>query len=452
MLTLNVMTQTVDQTWSIARIANESPPITWGDVFKDAVHELKDVSDILDEQEKMYGQYYPLKKDIFAAFHNTPLNTVKVVIIGQDPYHQVFNMGGVNYPRAVGLSFSVRREDSIPSSLNNIYTELANTVRGFTMPTHGDLREWARQGVLLLNTCLTVRQGQAGSHGEIWLGFIRRVLRAIAIANPYCIFLLWGREAQKIEPMLGERSEILRAAHPSGLSARRGFFGCNHFNAVNDILIKQGKSAINWRISSLNEMATPYISPTLVPVSTTEYQPILTPINIAQLPTIIPIKLPTNEIVVDVPQAKISSRYMIASTVTPLPIIPNTKPGSSTETNKPPGQSQLPQGQNQLSQGLNQGQSQVPTQPTPVPIIPKINFGTTLNIRPPITIGTISPENQPQLVLPKAQGVFPAFNLPTPLPMVRPETSIVEQPQIVLPNMNPITHMGGLPIIPAIIR
>jgi len=193
MLTLNVIKEPVDQNWSIERITTETPPVTWESVFEDAKHELHDVSLVLDEQEKMYGTYYPLKRDIFAAFNYTPLNNVKVVILGQDPYHQSVNINGKTLPRSVGLSFSVRQEDSIPSSLRNIYTELADTVRGFRIPDHGDLREWARQGVLLLNTCLTVRPGQPGSHGDIWLGFINKVFKAIAVTNPYCIFMLWGR-------------------------------------------------------------------------------------------------------------------------------------------------------------------------------------------------------------------------------------------------------------------
>lgn len=255
MLTLRVIDNFIDQTWSVSRIAQELPSRTWEKVFEDTKFELRDISIILEEQEKIYGMYYPLKKDIFAAFNYTPLNTVKVVIIGQDPYPQaITDKEGRSVPRAVGLSFSVRREDNIPSSLNNIYKELAGSARGFTVPDHGDLRQWARQGVLMLNTCLTVRHGTPGSHGEIWLGFVNKVFKAIAIENPYCIYILWGQQAQKLKPMLGERSIIFEAAHPSGLSASRGFYGCNHFNLVNEALLKQNKVGINWRISPLAEL------------------------------------------------------------------------------------------------------------------------------------------------------------------------------------------------------
>lgn len=325
MLSLNVMKQPVDQTWSIERIATEAPPTTWEAVFEDAKYELRDVSQILDEQEINCGNYYPLKKDIFAAFHYTPLNNVKVVILGQDPYHQSVFIDGQSLPRAVGMSFSVRQEDVIPSSLKNIYTELSNSVRGFKIPDHGDLREWARQGVLLLNSCLTVRPGAPGSHGDIWLGFINKIFRAIAAVNPNCIFLLWGREAQKVESMLGERSVIFKAAHPSGLSARRGFFGCNHFNLVNDVLIKQGKIGINWRISNVNEINNPISTNTTSRIGI-NHQPTFTAVNVNMLPSIIPVK-------------SVSLSERIVQRETPatalLPTIPNTKETAPTSNQRP---------------------------------------------------------------------------------------------------------------------
>lgn len=250
MFKLNILKEP-EQDWSIDRIVNEYTPKSWSKVFEDSRIELHDVSLILEEQEKLYGQFYPLKKDIFSAFNITPLDSVKVVILGQDPYHQTVLINGKLLPRAVGLSFSVRREDEIPSSLNNIYKELSNTVQGFIKPNHGDLREWAVQGVLLLNMCLTVRPGHPRSHGDIWLGFINKVFKAISRTNPQCIYILWGREAQKVKSMLNEKSFILEAPHPSGLSANNGFFGCNHFNLVNEILERQGKTKINWNITPI---------------------------------------------------------------------------------------------------------------------------------------------------------------------------------------------------------
>lgn len=239
----------IDQSWTLEKIAKERPSRTWEHVFHESQYELEDISKILDEQEQKFGMYYPLKKHIFAAFDYTPLTLTNVVIIGQDPYPQsVTNQSGETVPRAQGLSFSTLKGDVIPSSLKNIYKELVNSYKGFEMPDHGDLTSWCKQGVLMLNIGLTVRANSPGSHGEIWHGFIKRVCKAITAVNPKCIYILWGNEAQKIEGMLGEKSVILKSVHPSGMSANRGFFGCNHFNLCNEILLKQGKSAINWHL------------------------------------------------------------------------------------------------------------------------------------------------------------------------------------------------------------
>jgi uracil-DNA glycosylase len=142
----------------------------------------------------------------------------------------------------------VKKGTKIPSSLVNMFKEIKNTVTGFETPSHGDLTGWARQGVLLLNTCLTVRPASPGCHKEIWLGFIKKVINAIIDTNPNCIFVLWGRKAQKVRKMLGERATVLEAAHPSGFSAHRGFFGCNHFNQINTLLSESGQRQINWNL------------------------------------------------------------------------------------------------------------------------------------------------------------------------------------------------------------
>ena len=246
MLKLKITEREIDQSWTIAEIGKEFPPRTWEKVFSDAENEIKDVSDILEEQ----GEFFPQKEDIFAALWYTSLEEVKVVILGQDPYHQMVNIHDVSVPRACGLSFSVREGDSIPSSLKNIYKELTNSVRGFREPNHGSLVEWAVQGVLLLNKCFTVAPSKPGSHGDIWLGLVNRLFRAISSKNPKCIYILWGKEAQKVKSMIGEKSFVLEAAHPSGLSASRGFFGCNHFVTANEELLKQGKKPINWSLTN----------------------------------------------------------------------------------------------------------------------------------------------------------------------------------------------------------
>jgi uracil-DNA glycosylase len=344
-LSLNILKDNIDQTWSLERIAQERPPRTWEAVFEDAKPELHDISTILDEQERTFGNYYPEKCNIFSAFSYTPLTNVKIVIIGQDPYHQTISHNNRTVPRAVGLSFSVRKGDSIPSSLSNIYTELESTVRGFTKPNHGDLTDWAKQGVLLLNMCLTVRPNQPGSHGDIWLGFMDKVFKAIATVNPYCIYMLWGRQAQKLKPMLGERSIILEAAHPSGFSAKRGFFGCNHFNLSNEYLIKQGKIGINWRLNGLHDVEQPKINTK----DTSERN--LVPINSYTINVGVPTILGISN--------SVSHTKVQQTLVPPLQIIPITKNLSQEKHNV------LPNSEIEEQTSNN------------VPVIPKIIFGST---------------------------------------------------------------------------
>jgi len=245
-VTLNIIRPNdITNDWSVIDIATKYPPIGWEKVFKDAHEELKDISEILENDKKVNGRYYPDCKNLFRAFELTPLNRVRVVIFGQDPYHSS-NPDGT--PTAQGLSFSVKRGVKVPSSLVNIYKELKNTVPDFVTPSHGNLEGWCRQGILLLNACLTVRPGLPGSHKELWLSFVKKVINAIIDINPHCIFILWGNNAKKIRKMLGERVTVLEAAHPSGLSANRGFFGSNHFNQVNTLLIEKSQSPINWNL------------------------------------------------------------------------------------------------------------------------------------------------------------------------------------------------------------
>ncbi len=183
---------------------------------------------------------YPPSKLIFNAFNKTPIGEVKVVIIGQDPYH--------GPGEAMGLCFSVPADKRIPPSLRNVYKELhADT--GATIPNHGDLSQWAAQGVFLLNTILTVEHKKAGSHKKIgWHLFTDAV---IATISEYCtgvVFLLWGNFAQTKIPLIdADKHHILTAAHPSPL-ARNAFFGNRHFSKSNEILIKQGKTPIDWQI------------------------------------------------------------------------------------------------------------------------------------------------------------------------------------------------------------
>lgn len=184
---------------------------------------------------------YPQADDIFNAFHFTPLSKVKVVIIGQDPYH--------GEGQAHGLAFSVKPEVEIPPSLVNIYKELQDDL-GCEIPNHGYLQKWAEQGVLLLNTVLTVRAHQANSHqGKGWEQFTDAVIHAVNEQDRPIVFLLWGRPAQMKKPMLtNPKHLVLTAPHPSPLSAYRGFFGCKHFSQANAFLKENGVSPVDWQI------------------------------------------------------------------------------------------------------------------------------------------------------------------------------------------------------------
>ncbi len=188
---------------------------------------------------------YPAADDIFNAFHLTPLAEVKVVILGQDPYH--------NDGQAHGLCFSVKPDVEIPPSLENIYQELHDDL-GCRIPDNGYLVKWAEQGVLLLNTVLTVRAHQANSHRGIgWEQFTDAVIRAVDEQDRPIVFLLWGRPAQAKKSMLTNPNHlILEAPHPSPLSAYRGFFGCRHFSQANEFLESHGVEPIDWQIEDIS--------------------------------------------------------------------------------------------------------------------------------------------------------------------------------------------------------
>ena len=232
----------ISNDWSVEKVATEYPPNTWENVFESAKDEIKDVSDIL---EKDNGRRVPDNIDLFRIFNLVPIHKVKVVILGQDPYLNILPNGK---PQATGMCFSVPREASIPPSLKNIYKELKTNYPNFNPPKHGSLEKWCIQGVFLLNACLTTRQGVSGAHGEIWTGFIKKVINAILDVNPKTIFVLWGKQAQKMKKIIGERATCLEASHPSPLGAYRGFFGCGHFKQINEILIENGSEPIDWNL------------------------------------------------------------------------------------------------------------------------------------------------------------------------------------------------------------
>ena len=196
---------------------------------------------IKDEYSKVV--VYPPSEDIFNAMHLTPLSNVKCVILGQDPYHEP--------GQAHGLCFSVKPDIKIPPSLENIYKELHDDI-GFEIPNHGYLEEWAKQGVLLLNTVLTVQAHRAFSHrGKGWEQFTDAIIRTVNEVDRPVVFLLWGKPAQEKKALLNNPKHlILEAPHPSPLSAYRGFFGCRHFSKANEFLMQNGETPIDWTLPS----------------------------------------------------------------------------------------------------------------------------------------------------------------------------------------------------------
>lgn len=210
-----------------------------GDVFN--TPQMRALKQFL-QQEKAAGKViYPPGKEMFAALDHAHFDDVKVVILGQDPYH--------GPGQAHGLCFSVRPGVAVPPSLKNIYRELADDV-GFSIPDHGYLMSWADQGVLLLNAVLSVQAHKAGSHqGKGWETFTDSVVQALNDQREGLVFLLWGSHAQRKGAHINTQKHcVLKAPHPSPLSAHRGFFGCRHFSQTNAWLRKQGRSAIDWQL------------------------------------------------------------------------------------------------------------------------------------------------------------------------------------------------------------
>jgi uracil-DNA glycosylase len=229
---------------TLMEFIQQNPIPSWKSVFKEAWPELEMISEKIEEERKKY-RLCPALEDTFTAFQHTPFKSIKVVLLGQDPYPQVLADGRA---RATGLSFSVRRDDDIPSSLINIYKELQQSIPGFKTPSHGCLEKWTRQGVFLLNMGLTVRAGEPGSHVYLWSGFLYKVIRKIVESNPNVIFLLWGKEAQAMKRDIGDSVTKFTAWHPSGKNAGQGFVGCQHFAKVNRLLKKRGLTPIEWNL------------------------------------------------------------------------------------------------------------------------------------------------------------------------------------------------------------
>ncbi len=217
---------------------------TWSDFIAEQSQQnyLKDTLEYVAQKRSEGVTVFPHEQHVFSAFDATPFEQVKVVILGQDPYH--------GPDQAHGLCFSVLPGIKPPPSLANMYKELVQDIEGFSIPDHGYLMPWAEQGVLLLNTVLTVEQGQAHSHKHLgWEEFTDKVINEINQHKEGVVFLLWGAHAQKKGKNIDKtRHHVLHAPHPSPLSAHRGFFGCQHFSKTNELLSSLGKTPINWSI------------------------------------------------------------------------------------------------------------------------------------------------------------------------------------------------------------
>lgn len=217
--------------------------LTWHDVIGNEKQQeyFQQTMAYVEAQRTQGKAIFPPAQDVFNAFRFTEFSDVNVVMLGQDPYH------GPN--QAHGLCFSVLPGVKTPPSLVNMYKELAQDIEGFKIPAHGYLKSWAEQGVLMLNTVLTVEQGQAHSHAKLgWETFTDRVIEALNQNGEGIVFLLWGSHAQKKGKMIDRsKHHVLTAPHPSPLSAHRGFFGSGHFSKTNQILQSMGKRPVDWQ-------------------------------------------------------------------------------------------------------------------------------------------------------------------------------------------------------------
>lgn len=216
---------------------------SWAPIIKPLFRQeyMKRLSAFVQEERRRY-EVYPPQELVFNAFRLTPFSEVKVVILGQDPYH--------NVGQAHGLSFSVPEGIAFPPSLKNIFAELSTDIEGFQIPSSGDLTKWAKQGVLLLNATLTVRAHQAASHQKQgWERFTDEIIAKVSSELEHVVFLLWGSYAQQKAALIdASKHLVLKAVHPSPLSVYRGFFGCRHFSKANAYLQVHGKQPIDWRL------------------------------------------------------------------------------------------------------------------------------------------------------------------------------------------------------------
>ena len=244
-ITVDPISVDIDQSWTVIDIITRKPIYSWMNLFRESYNHLIRVSEQLAAYEAQGKVWFPLKKHLFRSLELTPLESVKVVIIGQDPFPGKSKNTGL--PIAVGISFGTDRANPIPQSLANMYKVLQKTVPGFVYPSHGDISCWAKQGILLWNRCLTLEAGSSGSHRDLWGELTTRVIQHVDKTNPKCVYVLLGGDAQELDRTISSKN-ILKSSHPSNQGARFGFNTCDIFNDVNKILIADNKTPIDWNV------------------------------------------------------------------------------------------------------------------------------------------------------------------------------------------------------------
>ena len=226
---------------------------SWSDLFENIIikEKIDNINQELEKKLKLLDNIidiFPKPDKILNCFDLCDIEDVKVILVGQDPYINKFDINGVVTPEAMGLSFSVPREINIPPSLKNIYKELKDDLN--IENSHGDLTNWNKQGVLLLNRSLTVREGKSNSHKKLWNGFMEKVVEYINEKKSNCVFILWGNDAKKLKKLINnDKHLILEGTHPSPLGANKGgFFGGKYFSKTNEYLKIHKKKIINWKL------------------------------------------------------------------------------------------------------------------------------------------------------------------------------------------------------------
>lgn len=241
-LKLKIVEQKINNDSKITDLIEVGIPTCWIEIFKNSTDELEFIDSILQKHESTHGISFPFRNNIFRAFQLTPISKIKAVFISTEPY------SGINYdglPLANGLAFSVNESCTIPKDLNCLYAEISRVIPSFKIPTHGNLTKWALEGILLLNLALTVTPNTPKSHGEIWTGFIAKVLEHLAIHKPKVPYILFGDTTKSIANLISGQSLVVTTSNPSYTSK---FVQSNCIKLLIDNLEKIGESPINWNL------------------------------------------------------------------------------------------------------------------------------------------------------------------------------------------------------------